>query len=82
MRSSFFSEETYSGAPASNSAEIGEQVLDVLAGKTAEACTEILDGTLDPKDCHSPAWKLRFLFLNPVMTRLSNALLGFRNGIA
>ena len=78
----FFSEETSSGAPASASAEIGEQILDVLAGKAAEACTELLDGTLDPKDCHSPVWKLRFLFLNPVMIRLSNALLGFRNAIA
>jgi len=27
-------------------------------------------------------WKLRFLFLNPLMIRLSNRLLGFRSAIA
>jgi len=78
----FFEEQTYSGAPASASAELGERFLDTLGEHAAVACTELLDGTIGPDDCHSPIWKLRFLFLNPLMIRLSNAALGFRNPIA
>ena len=63
-------------------AEIGEQILDTLGGHAAQAVTELLDGEIGPEDCHSPVWKLRFLFLNPWMIRLSNRLLGFRNAIA
>ena len=37
---------------------------------------------LGPEEWHSPLWKLRFLFLNPLMTRLINRLLGFRSAIA
>ncbi len=78
----FFAEETYSGAPGSASAEVGERILDTLGQKAAEACAELLDGRIGPEECHSPVWKLRFLFLNPVMIRLANRLLGFRNPIA
>jgi len=78
----YFLDETYSGAPASASPELGERFLDLLGEKAAEGVTELLDGTIGPGDCHSPIWKLRFLFLNPVMIRLSNRLLGFRNPIA
>jgi creatinine amidohydrolase/Fe(II)-dependent formamide hydrolase-like protein len=78
----FFDACTYSGAPAGASAELGERILDTLGGHAAVACTELLDGEIGPEDCHSPLWKLRFLFLNPWMIRLSNRLLGFRNAIA
>lgn len=78
----FFEEETYSGAPAGASAELGEKFLDRLGSEAADACAELLDGTIGPDDCHSPVWKLRFLFLNPLMIALSNRLLGFRNSIA
>jgi creatinine amidohydrolase/Fe(II)-dependent formamide hydrolase-like protein len=78
----FFDRCTYSGSPGKGSAEIGEQILDVLGGHAAQAVSELLDGEIGPEDCHSPVWKLRFLFLNPWMIRLSNRLLGFRNAIA
>lgn len=78
----FFDECTYSGAPAGGSAEIGERILDVLGSHAAAAASELLDGEIGPEDCHSPVWKLRFLFLNPLMIRFSNRLLGFRNRIA
>ena len=78
----FFGEQTYSGAPAAASAELGEKFLDTLGERAAVACTELLDGDIGPEDCHSPVWKLRFVFLNPVMIRLSNWALGFRNPIA
>ena len=64
------------------SAEIGERILDTPGEHAAGACAEILDGSLGPEDRHSPVGKLRFLFVNPLMIRLSHRLLGFRNGIA
>lgn len=78
----FFAENSYAGAPAKAPPEVGERILDVLGSHAAKACGELLDGTLSPDDCHSPVWRLRFLFLNPVMIRLSNWVLGFRNAIA
>jgi len=78
----FFQACSYSGAPGSASPEIGERILDVLGGHGAGAVAELLDGEIGPEAFHSPIWKLRFLFLNPLMIRLSNRLLGFRNPIA
>ncbi|MFQ5478877.1 MAG: creatininase family protein [Candidatus Binatia bacterium] len=75
----FFERNTYAGAPAGASAEIGERFLDLLGERAAGACAEFLDGTLDPRDCHSPLWKFRFVLLNPLMIRLTDRLLGFRN---
>ncbi|MCC6640572.1 MAG: creatininase family protein [Deltaproteobacteria bacterium] len=71
----FFCEETYSGAPAGASAEIGEQILDTLASRSAEAVAEILDGALSREQWHSPFWKLRHIFVNPVAVRFFNRLL-------
>ena len=65
-----FSAETYAGAPAGASAEIGEQILDTLAGRAAEAIAEILDGTLPREQWHSPFWGLRHLFVNRVAVRV------------
>jgi creatinine amidohydrolase len=78
----FFRAETYSGAPGAASAELGERILDTLAEKAAEAVTEILDGTLPPTEWHSPLWKQRFWFINPLMVRMFNRLLGVTRGIA
>jgi len=72
----YFARETYSGAPAGASAEIGERILDLLAGRAAEAISEILDGTLPPEKWHSPVWRLRHLFVNPLAVRFFDWLLG------
>jgi creatinine amidohydrolase/Fe(II)-dependent formamide hydrolase-like protein len=72
----FFAEETYSGAPAGASAELGERILDTLARHTAEAVAEILDGRLPPDQWHSPLWRLRHVFVNPMAVRLFDALFG------
>ena len=68
----YFSSDTYAGAPAGATAEIGEQILDTLAGRAAEAVTEILDGKLPPEQWHSPFWKLRHIFVNPAAVRFFN----------
>jgi creatinine amidohydrolase/Fe(II)-dependent formamide hydrolase-like protein len=78
----FFREASYSGAPAGASAELGERILDTLAERAAGACCEVLDGTLSPGACHSPLWPHRFLFLNPVLTRIANRFLGYPDAFA
>lgn len=77
----FFRAETYAGAPGSASPELGERILDTLAGHTATAVAEILDGKLPPEQWHSPLWPKRFLFVNPLMVRLFNRLLHIPDGI-
>ena len=71
----YFSGDTYAGAPAGASAEIGEQILDVLASRTGDAIGEILDGRLPREQWHSPFWKLRFIFVNPAAVRFFNWLM-------
>ena len=78
----FFRAETYSGAPGSASAELGERILDTLAEKGAAAVAEILDGTLPREQWHSPLWEKRFLFINSFMVRFFNRLLHIPDGIA
>jgi creatinine amidohydrolase len=78
----FFEENTYSGAPAGASAEIGERILDALGSKAAEAVTEVLDGRLSPFACHSPLWRFRHVLLNPILIKLSDRLIGLRSRIA
>jgi len=76
--SSYFLDDSYSGAPAGASAELGERFLDTLGEHAAVAVTELLDETIGPDDCHSPIWPLRFVFLNPWMIRLTNRMIGLR----
>jgi len=77
----FFQAETYAGAPAAASPEIGREIMRRLASRTAEAVAEILDGTLHPRDCHSPLWPQRFLFINPLLVKLFNRLFRITDGI-
>ena len=72
----FFRAQTYSGTPGAASPELGERILDTLGEKAAEAVTEILDGTLPPAQWHSPLWRQRFWFINPMMVRFFNRVLG------
>lgn len=72
----YFKEETYAGAPASASARLGEGFLDTLAGRAAEVVSDLLDGRVSSDDCHSPLWRYRFFFLNPLIIRLSDSLFG------
>lgn len=72
----FFTDETYSGAPAGASAELGEAILDTLGRHTAEAVVELWEGRLPAAQWHSPLWKLRQIFVHPAAVRLFDVLLG------
>jgi creatinine amidohydrolase len=78
----FFTEETYSGMPGKASAQLGEQILDLLAERTAEAVSQLLDERLPEAEWHSPLWKLRHLFVNPASVALMNRLLGMPRTIS
>lgn len=78
----FFRAETYAGAPGSASPELGERILDRLGEHGAAAVAEILDGALPPSEWHSPLWRQRFWFTNPIMVRFFNRVLGIARGIA
>jgi len=71
----YFGTETYAGAPGGASAEIGEEILDTLAQHAATALAEILDGRLPREAWHSPLWKLRHVFVNPLAVRFLNRVL-------
>jgi hypothetical protein len=57
---------------------MGERILDAFGTKSAAAYADVLDGTLAPSACHSPIWPMRFLFINPLMIRIMNRLIGMR----
>jgi creatinine amidohydrolase/Fe(II)-dependent formamide hydrolase-like protein len=65
----YFVTETYSGDPAKASRELGERFLGTLGEKGAEVIGELLDGELPEAEWHSPAWKLRHVFVNPSAVR-------------
>jgi creatinine amidohydrolase/Fe(II)-dependent formamide hydrolase-like protein len=78
----FFRAETYSGAPAKASPELGEQILDRLGREAATTVVEILEGRLPREEWHSPLWSKRFFFVNPLMVRFFDRVLGIPDGIA
>jgi creatinine amidohydrolase/Fe(II)-dependent formamide hydrolase-like protein len=78
----FFRAETYAGMPGKASRELGEQILDRLGREGALAVAEILEGRLPPEKWHSPLWSKRFFFVNPLMVRLFDRILGIPDGIA
>ncbi len=77
----FFGDETYSGSPALASAELGDAFLDELGRHAGAALGELLDGALPPEAWHSPAWKLRQLFVHPLSVRFFDRLLDAPRGV-
>lgn len=71
----YFSEETYSGAPAKASAALGEAILDTLGTHAGALVGELLDGALPETAWHSPLWPLRRVFTHPAAVRAADAWL-------
>lgn len=78
----FFREESYAGMPGKASAKLGEEILDTLGARSAEAMVEILEGRLPPEQWHSPLWPQRFWFIHPLMVSFFNRLLQIPKGVA
>ncbi len=71
----YFVDETYAGGPAKATAELGEQFLDILGEKTAEAVTDLLDDRLPREKWNSPFWGLRHIFVHSVSVKFFDRLL-------
>jgi len=77
----YYFHETYSGAPALATPERGERIIDVLAGHTADALSEVYTGALSPDDCHSPLWPVRHVFLSEPLSWVFERLMGYESRV-
>lgn len=77
----YYGQETYAGKPGQGSAELGEQMLEVLAQHTADALGELWTGQLDPQQCHSPLWPVRWLFMNRPIGWAANRVMGYHKRV-
>lgn len=77
----YFAKITYSGAPANSSPEIGAQILDILSDRCVEALRRLWRGEISVEDCHSPVWKIRWVFLLPFVSKIFERAIGYKNPI-
>jgi len=77
----YFQRESYAGDPAHATPELGERMLEVLAGHAADALQALWEERLDPADCYSPLWKLRWLFTVPVFGAVFERAIGYRSRV-
>ena len=78
LRQQYYERETYAGAPAKATAELGRQYLDVLAREAASALAEVYEGKLPYDACHSPLWPLRGVLLNAAVGMAFDKLVSTR----
>jgi creatinine amidohydrolase len=78
LRQQYYERETYAGAPAKATAELGRQYLDVLAREAAAALAEVYEGKLEYDACHSPLWPLRSVLLNGAVGKAFDKLVSTR----
>lgn len=64
LKARYFERETYAGAPAAATPELGRAILDELAGDAAELLAARFAGTLSIADCHSPLWPMRRVMMS------------------
>ncbi|MEL6178366.1 MAG: creatininase family protein [Myxococcota bacterium] len=66
----YFEEESYAGAPAIATPEIGAQMLNILAGLASDTLADVWLGRIPHTACHSPLWPLRWVFTNEAISHL------------
>lgn len=64
LKQRYYERETYAGAPALASAELGEAYLEALTDDAAEMLFDVYAGRVHPRDCHSPLWPFRRVLLS------------------
>ena len=77
----YFMRESYAGDPAHATPELGAQMLEVLAGHAADALQALWEERLDPAECHSPLWKLRWVFTVPAIGAAFERAIGYRSQV-
>lgn len=64
LKQQYYERETYAGAPALASAELGAQYLETLTDEAAATLLEVYRGRITPAQCHSPLWPYRRVLLS------------------
>jgi creatinine amidohydrolase len=77
----YYEAETYSGQPALASAQLGEVFIDTLAGHAVDALSDLWTGRLDVSQCHSPIWKIRWLFTVPAISWVFERAVRYKNRV-
>ena len=77
----YFEAETYAGKPSIGSAEIGEEIVDVLARKATDTLSDLWTRKIPPAECHSPVWPLKWVFLSPQVSWLFERAVRYQNPI-
>lgn len=73
----YYETETYAGQPKSASPDKGKAIVDILAEYVADAFEEIYYEGGSLNEAHSPTWKLRWLFTNPLVSWLFESVLKY-----
>jgi len=77
----YYETETYSGKPSIASAEIGREMMDVLARRSADALEEVWAGVVRPDQCHSPLWPLRWVFTSEWLSRIFERAVKYQQNV-
>lgn len=64
LKHRYYEDETYAGAPAKATAELGRAYAEILAERSATALSGVLSGERSMRDVHSPLWPLRHVLLS------------------
>ncbi len=77
----FYETWTYSGKPAVASAEAGQEMLEAFANHTANALEEVWKGQRSLEDCHSPLWKVRWVFTFSPISKAFERAVGYKSQV-
>ena len=77
----YFEEDSYAGKPSVSSAELGQQMFDILSKHSQLALDEVLNGTTPMSACHSPLWPVRWAFTVPLIGWVFERVVGFRSAV-
>lgn len=69
LKQQYYERETYAGAPAKASAELGKLYLDRLAEEAAALLSDRYTGAIAMSECKSPLWPLRHLMMSRTFGR-------------
>jgi creatinine amidohydrolase len=78
LKQQYYERETYAGAPAKASAELGKLYLDRLAHEAAAALSDRYVGKIPLAECKSPLWPLRHIMMSRTVGRAFDALVSTR----
>lgn len=77
----YFEDFGYAGKPSVASAKAGEHILETLSSHAADALSDVYTGKRPLHQCHSPLWKLRWVFTSQIFSMLFERFVGHRSEV-